>query len=32
MVLPTGYISGGKGRRYFENKCLSLRLGINTYR
>nr|DAR37471.1 MAG TPA: hypothetical protein [Caudoviricetes sp.] len=31
MVLLTGYISGGIGRRYFENKCLSLRLGTNAY-
>nr|DAP16291.1 MAG TPA: hypothetical protein [Caudoviricetes sp.] len=32
LVLSIGYISGGIGRRYFENKCLSLRLGINAYR
>nr|DAV83111.1 MAG TPA: hypothetical protein [Caudoviricetes sp.] len=31
IVLSTGYISGGKGRRYLENKYLIMSLGVSAY-
>jgi len=31
LVLPIGYVSGGIGRRYLENKYLIMGLGVSAY-